>query len=83
MKTKDACICLGRVGSYGWTQETYETATKHAGMRARELRKLGYRVTVSPLGMQVTKLGLLRLTMVDVRHPDGNVPPYPEKLEMI
>lgn len=59
--------CLGQVNQGRWCQETYETASRHAAIRARALRKLGYRVTSSALGPQVTGLGLLKLTLIDIR----------------
>jgi len=61
----------GRVNQGRWCQETYETSTRDAGRRAKELRAKGYTVSVSPLGMQVTPLGLIKLTMVDIR-PGSN-----------
>ena len=59
--------CCGRVNQGRWCQETYETASRDAGRRAKELRNLGYEVSVAPLGMQVTPLGLLKLTIVSIR----------------
>jgi len=67
-----------------WTQESYETATGDARKRASQLRKLGYQVTVSSLGSQVTPLGLLKVTMVDVRpgtHADTTELPPVERVE--
>ena len=75
--------CYSRVGTYTWTQEHYESASGDARKRAHALRKLGFSVRVVPLGTQVTNVGLLKLTMIDVRHSDGNVPPMPERLERI
>ena len=59
--------CYGQTNGYEWTQESYETASRDAGRRARQLRKAGYRVAVSPQGMQVTPVGLVNMTMVDIR----------------
>lgn len=70
--------CYQRVGGNGWTQEMYETASRDAGKRARELRKAGYRVTVSGLGSQVTNVGRVNMTMVDIR--GETTPPMPERL---
>ncbi len=71
--------CMLSVGNGLWTQESYETATGFARKRASQLRKLGYKVTVFSLGSQVTKLGLIKTTMVDIRpgvHQDTtDVPP--------
>jgi hypothetical protein len=58
---------LQQVQGRDWIQETYESASTEARGRGSQLRKLGYRVNVSSMGMQVTPLGLLKLTMVDVR----------------
>jgi hypothetical protein len=63
--------CLGQVNQGRWCQETYETASRDAGRRASQLRKAGYTVTVISMGSQVTPLGLIKLTMVDVR-PGAN-----------
>lgn len=59
--------CLSQVNNGNWCQESYETASRDAGRRAKELRALGYKVTVCSLGMQVTRWGLVKLTMVDIR----------------
>lgn len=77
-------ICYGLVNGGTWQQEHYETASRDAGKRAKQLRKLGFRVTVCPLGMQVTKAGLVKMTMVDVRGIVGmNEIPAPEKIERL
>lgn len=55
-----------------WAQEIYETASRDAGKRASQLRKLGYKVIVSSLGMQVTSVGYIKMTLVDIR-PGTNV----------
>lgn len=60
--------CLGRVITRTSTQEHFETASRDAGRRAKTLRKLGIQATVSPLGLQVTNLGLVKLTMVTIEH---------------
>jgi hypothetical protein len=54
-------------------QEFYETASHHAGKRARLLRRLGYDVSVDPAGMQVTPVGVVKSTLVTIypgRHRD-------------
>lgn len=65
-------LCLTQVNNGNWCQESYETASRDAGKRTRQLRKMGYVANSSPLGMQVTQYGLIKLTMVDVR-PGCNV----------
>jgi hypothetical protein len=59
--------CCSQVNSGRWCQETYETASRFAGRRAKYLRERGYQVTVSTMGSQVTPLGLIKLTLVDIR----------------
>ncbi len=59
--------CLTQVNNGSWCQESYETASRAVGRRARQLRKAGYRVTVAGMGPQVTQVGVIRLTLVDIR----------------
>ena len=63
------CLCAVNTGN--WCQESYETASRDAGRRARQLRRAGYEVRVEGMGLQVTRLGSLKLTLVDVR-PGAN-----------
>ena len=63
---KKDIICYGQVNQGKWCQETYETASKDARQRANELRKLGYKVSTGPMGSQVTSVGVVKLTMVDI-----------------
>ena len=70
-KTLRSPICCLQVNAGTWCQESYETSTGDAKIRAKQLRAAGYRVAVSAMGMQVTPLGLLKLTMVDIR-PGSN-----------
>ena len=58
--------CYGITGNADWCQEVYETASKDAGRRARELRKLGYDVRVGGLGWQVTRVGRVKMTLVHI-----------------
>jgi hypothetical protein len=64
-------VCCLQVNSGRWCQESYETASYHAGIRANNLRKAGYQVSVSPMGLQLTRVGLIKLTLVDIR-PGSN-----------
>lgn len=81
--------CYGRVvgrdalGRY-WMQEHFESASNDARKRAKQLRSLGFTVFVSPLGIQVTPVGVVRMTMVDVRNFDGEVAhlPYCEEVRL-
>lgn len=59
--------CYGQVNGGAWCQEWYETASRDAGRRARQLRAAGYRVTVEAMGEQVTSVGRVKMTVVDIR----------------
>jgi len=50
-----------------WCQESWESTSKQAGIRAKELRRQGYEVIVYSMGTQITPHGKMRLTMVDIR----------------
>jgi hypothetical protein len=69
-----ACY-LQVITSHTTCQEHYETASRDAGRRARQLRKLGYRVVSSPLGQQVTGLGLVKMTMLSIVGDVTELPP--------
>ena len=71
--TTKKVVCYGYVKGQGWTQEWYETKSRDAGRRAADLRLLGFRVRVSSMGTQVTKVGLVALTLVTV-FSDENLP---------
>lgn len=66
--------CYGQTIGNGWAQEVYETASRDAGTRTRELRKAGYRTVTSAMGEQVTGVGRVKLTMVTIFNPDENLP---------
>lgn len=61
--------CLSQVNNGNWCQETYETASRDAGRRAKQLRAdpRGFIVRVGSMGPQVTSVGTVKLTMVDIR----------------
>ena len=59
--------CMLQVNQGRWCQESYETVTGDARKRASQLRKLGYQVAVCSLGSQVTPLGMIKTTLVDIR----------------
>ena len=63
--------CYGQVNQGRWCQEHYETASRDAGRRAKVLRACGYEVIVSSLGIQVTPVGYVKMTMVTIR-PGAN-----------
>jgi hypothetical protein len=63
--------CYGRVHGPNWCQEWYETASRDAARRGRELRAAGYIANVSAMGTQVTNVGYVKMTLVDIR-PGAN-----------
>jgi hypothetical protein len=60
-------LACSQVNNGRWCQKTYETASRDAGRRARQLRQAGYQVAVAPMGPQVTPVGVIKLTLVDIR----------------
>ena len=59
--------CYGQTNNGRRCQEMYETASRDAGRRARALRKAGYVVNVASLGAQITSVGRVKMTLVDIR----------------
>ncbi len=79
----NAAKCLCQVNNGNWCQESYETASRDAGRRAKILRNLGYQVRTGSLGSQVTQYGTVKLTMIDIRpgtHSDTYGLPEVEKI---
>jgi len=74
--------CYGVAPAYPYRQEWYGTASRDAGRRARQLRKLGYHVLVSPQGEQMTKVGRIKLTLLTIMGVDGQLP-EPDRMETI
>lgn len=70
----DSITCYGVVRGNDWMQEHYESASGHARRRAAQLRKCGLSVTVSPLGPQVTGVGVIKMTMLTIRGELDMVP---------
>lgn len=72
-------ICYLQINNGRWCQEIYETVSRHSRTRAAQLRKAGYQVSVSSMGPQITSIGLIKLTLVDIqpgKHEDTyNLPP--------
>jgi hypothetical protein len=65
-----------------WQQEHYESKSGDARVRAAQLRKLGFRVSVSPQGAQVTPQGMVRMTMITIDNVDPDHPiPAPDRVE--
>lgn len=67
-------ICYGQTGGNDWTQEYYETASRHAGVRARQLRKQGIKVAVEGMGASVTSVGLVKLTLLTIQASRYDLP---------
>ena len=61
-------VCYGQTNHGEWCQEYYETSSGDARRRAQQLRRAGYLVAVGSVGPQITKVGLVRLTLVHIRH---------------
>jgi hypothetical protein len=57
-------VCFLQVSFGDHVQESYETSSGHAAIRARQLRKAGFRAFVEAMGMQVTGVGLIKLSLV-------------------
>jgi hypothetical protein len=74
-------VCFLQVPFRDHVQESYETASGHAAIRARQLRKAGFRAFVSAMGSQVTGVGLIKLSLVTAYGDMDNLPPV--KLERI
>ena len=68
--------CYSLVRTRNSQQEWYETASRQAAVRARFLRNLGYTVTVSPMGIQITSVGRVRMTLltIDLSERDSGLP---------
>lgn len=75
---KAEMVCYGRTVSRGSIQEWYETSARTARRRAKELRAAGFSVSVAPMGIQVTKLGRIKMTLVSAHFdPTRQVPELP------
>ena len=78
--------CYGRVVGRGWVQEWYESASGDARKRAVTLRRWCYgraetAVATSPMGSQVTPVGVVRMTVVTLYGDDAADAPIPERIE--
>ena len=70
----------GVVRGRDWQQEHYESKSGHARQRAAQLRKLGFKVTVVPMGSQITPQGRVTMTMVDIRGIADREVPAPDRV---
>ncbi len=55
------------VNQGNWCQASISTGNKDIKVACRTLRDMGYKVVSSSMGNQVTSLGILKLTMIDIR----------------
>lgn len=69
-------ICYGQIRTANCIQEWYETSSRDAGTRTRSLRKAGFIVVTDAMGLQVTRVGLVRMSLVTILDGDfDNLPP--------
>ena len=64
-KTREV-TCYGQTNNGLQCQEVYDTTSRDARRRARQLRQTGYRVIVCTASPQVTTVGIVRLTMLHI-----------------
>ena len=55
-----------------WAQETWDTGNPGIRKRVADLKKRGYRVVTSAMGTQVTRVGVIKMTLINIR--PGNNP---------
>ena len=67
-KTMNSIRCYGQVSGNSWTQEHYESSSRDAGRRTKALRAVGFNAHTIPMGLQLTSVGAIRMTMVDIRY---------------
>ena len=59
-----------------WVQATVSTGALGIRTAAAILRREGYQVSTSSLGNQVTELGIIKTTLIDIR-PGSNPDTFP------
>ena len=64
-----------QVNQGSWCQESWDTGNPGIRARVRDLRKRGHQVITSSMGYQVTRLGSMKMTMIDIR-PGSNPDTY-------
>jgi hypothetical protein len=74
MTRKQTPVCRLQTVTAAYTQEVYETSTGHARRRADQLRRAGFEVQTVAMGPQVTSVGTVRMTLVDIRTNGREVP---------
>jgi len=76
MPAAKGITCYGQYHSAGNTQEWYDTASRDAARRTRELRKAGFRCVSQAVGSQVTPVGVVKMTLVSIWCDDhADLPP--------
>ena len=73
--------CYERTGGQDWVEEWYRTESRHAGRRASQLKKLGFRVQIIDAGSLITKFGFLNMTRVSVRGHGAHEVPTPQLVD--
>jgi len=68
-------ICYNQVIGPNWAQEWYESSTRHSRIRAKQLRQAGYHVICCGKSTQVTSVGLVEMSLVDIRGGDMSALP--------
>jgi len=58
---------LGVVNQGLWCQASFETGVRGLRKLVNRLRKEGYQVSSCPMGHQVTRWGVVKLTILDIR----------------
>ncbi len=77
--------CYSQTGTYRWSQEWYETSSRDAQRRARELRALGYIARCASGGFQITEVGRIKMTLISIgpgQHEDLADLPQPHRVGM-
>ena len=63
---------MATVKTHEWKQEWYETGSPDLRPRTAHLRRLGLTVTVAPMGRQITSVGSMKMTLLDVRRNNAD-----------
>ncbi len=71
---KETVTCYGQTIGHNWVQEWYETWSRHARKRAKQLRDSGFYVAVSPGSMQVTDVGRVKMSLLSAYGDPNNLP---------
>jgi len=59
--------CYGQINQGNWCQEWYESASRDARKRTTQLKKSGFIAFSSSMGNQITNVGSVKMTLVDIR----------------